>query len=87
MTDFDALYATTRREAAPLYAALTVITACVLPPVVAAIHVGHATRWRTYNDEPYSEWVAVVLGRSERSMSSTCSMAAAYAYMTLRNAA
>jgi hypothetical protein len=28
-----------------------------------------------------SEWVAVVLGRSERSMSSTCSLAAAYAYI------
>jgi hypothetical protein len=28
-----------------------------------------------------SEWVAVVLGRSERSMSSTCSVAAADAYI------
>jgi hypothetical protein len=44
-------YATTRREAAPLYAALIVTTACVLPPVVAAIHVGHATS----NDEPCRE--------------------------------
>jgi hypothetical protein len=91
-------YATTRREAAPLYATLIVTTACVLPPAVAAIHVGHATTWRSYNDEPVgkppgrssntalltdSEWVAVVLGRSERlrSMSSTCSMAAVYAYI------